>query len=159
MVKEIDIFIKLQVCGGVVNFVFLVGLVFGVKGVNIMEFCKCFNVEIQDKQGQVLLVVIMVFKDKFFFFVIKILLVVVQFFNVVKFKKGFFEFNCDKVGMVIWDDCKVIVENKMIDFNCFIVEFVMKMVVGIVCSMGIVVKGILFWMIEEEVVVVVVENQ
>lgn len=60
--------------------------------------------------------------------------------------------------MVIWDDCKVIVENKMIDFNCFIVEFVMKMVVGIVCSMGIVVKGILFWMIEEEVVVVVVEN-
>lgn len=45
---------------------------------------------------------------------------------------------------------KEIVENKMFDLNVFMIEFVMKMVVGIVCFMGVNVKGMLFW--EGEVV-------
>lgn len=65
--------------------------------------------------------------------------------EVVKLKKGSFEFNCNKVGFVIWDQVKVIVEDKMVDLNVMIIDFVMKMIVGIVCSMGVIVSGIFFW--------------
>lgn len=141
MVKEVVVLIKLQIKGGQVNLVFLVGFVFGVKGVNIMEFCKQYNVCMQDKFGKVFLCVIMVYSDKLFDFVIKIFLVVVQIIESVKLKKGFLELNKSKVGIMIWDQVCIIVEDKLLDMNCFIVDVVMLMVVGIVCSMGVIVKG------------------
>jgi large subunit ribosomal protein L11 len=146
MAKEIDTFIKLQVRGGAANPAPPVGPALGAKGVNIMEFCKRFNAETQDKQGQVLPVVITVFKDKSFSFVIKTPPAAVQLLNAAKLKKGSSEPNRDKVGTVTWDDCKAIAENKMTDLNCFTVESAMKMVAGTARSMGIVVKGTPPWM-------------
>jgi large subunit ribosomal protein L11 len=150
MAKEIDTFIKLQVRGGAANPAPPVGPALGAKGVNIMEFCKRFNAETQDKQGQVLPVVITVFKDKSFSFVIKTPPAAVQLLNAAKLKKGSSEPNRDKVGTVTWDDCKAIAENKMADLNCFTVESAMKMVAGTARSMGIVVKGTPPWMTPEE---------
>ena len=71
MAKEIETFIKLQVKGGQANPAPPVGPALGSKGVNIMEFCKRFNAQTQDKQGKILPVVLTVFKDKSFDFVIK----------------------------------------------------------------------------------------
>ena len=71
MAKEVETFIKLQVKGGQANPAPPVGPALGAKGVNIMEFCKRFNAESQDKMGQVLPVIITVFKDKSFSFEIK----------------------------------------------------------------------------------------
>lgn len=150
MAKELDTFIKLQVRGGAANPAPPVGPALGAKGVNIMEFCKRFNAETQDKQGQVLPVVITVFKDKSFSFVIKTPPAAVQLLNAAKLKKGSSEPNRDKVGTVTWDDCKAIAENKMTDLNCFTVESAMKMVAGTARSMGIVVKGTPPWMTAEE---------
>lgn len=71
MAKDVEVFIKLQVKGGQANPAPPVGPALGSKGVNIMEFCKRFNAETQDKMGQICPVVISVYKDKSFTFVIK----------------------------------------------------------------------------------------
>jgi large subunit ribosomal protein L11 len=145
MAKEVETFIKLQVKGGQANPAPPVGPALGAKGVNIMEFCKRFNADTQDKMGQVLPVIITVFKDKSFSFVIKTPPAAVQLLNAAGLKGGSDQSNRNKVGSVTWDQVKEIVENKMPDLNCFTVESGMKMVAGTARSMGINVKGTAPW--------------
>ncbi len=141
MAKEIGGFIKLQVKGGQANPAPPVGPALGAKGVNIMEFCKRFNADTQDKQGKVLPVVITVFKDKSFTFIIKTPPAAVQLLEAAKLKKGSGVPNRDKVGNVSWDDCLKIAEDKMTDLNAFSVEAGARMIAGTARSMGLVVKG------------------
>jgi len=145
MAKEVETFIKLQVRGGAANPAPPVGPALGAKGVNIMEFCKRFNAKTQEQQGQLLPVVITVFKDKSFEFIIKTPPAAVQLLQAAKLKGGSSEPNRDKVGSVTWDQVKAIAENKMPDLNCFTVESGMKMVAGTARSMGITVKGTPPW--------------
>ena len=145
MAKEVGAFIKLQVRGGAANPAPPVGPALGAKGVNIMEFCKRFNAETQDKQGQLLPVVITVFKDKSFSFIIKTPPAAVQLLEAAKIKKGSPESNRVKVGTVTWDQVKAIAESKMVDLNCFTVESAMKMVAGTARSMGVNIKGTPPW--------------
>ena len=145
MAKEISGLVKLQVKGGAANPSPPIGPALGAKGVNIMEFCKRFNAETQEKQGQLLPVVITVFKDKSFTFVIKTPPAAVQLMEAAKLKKGSPESNRNKVGSVTWDQVKTIAENKMVDLNCFTVESAMKMVAGTARSMGVTIKGTPPW--------------
>lgn len=145
MAKEVDGFIKLQVKGGQANPAPPVGPALGAKGVNIMEFCKRFNAKTQDKQGQVIPVVITVFKDKSFDFVTKTPPAAVQLLEAAKLKKGSPESNREKVGSVTWDQVKTIAESKMEDLNAFTVESAMKMVAGTARSMGVTIKGDAPW--------------
>ncbi|GAA5225224.1 50S ribosomal protein L11 [Membranihabitans marinus] len=145
MAKEIETFVKLQVRGGQANPAPPVGPALGAKGVNIMEFCKRFNADTQDKQGQVLPVLITVFKDKSFTFVIKTPPASVQLAEAAKIKKGSDEPNRKKVGSVTWDQVKDIAEGKMPDLNAFSIESAMKMVAGTARSMGITVSGTPPW--------------
>ena len=145
MAKEVEGFIKLQIKGGQANPAPPVGPALGAKGVNIMEFCKRFNADTQEKQGQVLPVVITVFKDKSFEYIIKTPPAAVQLLSAAKLKSGSAESNRDKVGNVTWDQVKEIVENKMPDLNCFTVESGMKMVAGTARSMGLNVTGTAPW--------------
>ena len=71
MAKEVDLYVKLQVKGGLANPAPPVGPALGAKGVNIMEFCKRFNAATQEQQGKLLPVIVSVYKDKSFDFVIK----------------------------------------------------------------------------------------
>ena len=141
MAKEVETFIKLQVRGGQANPAPPVGPALGAKGVNIMEFCKRFNADTQDKMGQVLPVVITVFKDKSFSFIIKTTPAAVQLLEAAKLKSGSAQSNRNKVGKVQWDQVKAIAENKMSDLNCFTIESAMKMVAGTARSMGLRVEG------------------
>jgi len=145
MAKEVDGFIKLQVRGGAANPAPPVGPALGAKGVNIMEFCKRFNAKTQDKQGQVIPVVITVYKDKSFDFVTKTPPAAVQLLEAAKLKKGSPESNREKVGSVTWDQVKTIAESKMVDLNAFTVESAMKMVAGTARSMGVTIKGDAPW--------------
>lgn len=145
MAKEIETFVKLQVRGGQANPAPPVGPALGAKGLNIMEFCKRFNARTQDAMGQLLPVVITVFKDKSFEFVIKTPPAAVQLMQAAKLKKGSSVPNRDKVGTVTWDQVKEIAENKMPDLNAFTIESAMKMVAGTARSMGLVVKGDAPW--------------
>lgn len=145
MAKEIEGYVKLQVRGGAANPSPPVGPALGAKGLNIMEFCKRFNARTQDQQGQLLPVVITVFKDKSFEFVIKTPPAAVQLLEAAKLKKGSPESNRIKVGSVTWDQVRTIAESKMADLNAFTVESAMKMVAGTARSMGVNVKGKAPW--------------
>jgi len=145
MAKQVDGFIKLQVRGGSANPAPPVGPALGAKGVNIMEFCKRFNAKTEDKRGQLLPVVITVFKDKSFDFVIKTVPAASQLMEAAKLKKGSPESNRNKVGSVTWDQVKEIAENKMADLNAFTIESAMKMVAGTARSMGVTISGTAPW--------------
>jgi large subunit ribosomal protein L11 len=110
-----------------------------------MDFCKQFNARTQDKQGQVLPVLISIFNDKSFDFVIKTPPAAVLILDAAKKQKGSAEPNRVKVGSVTWDQVKTIAETKMPDLNAFKVESAMKMVAGTARSLGITVSGTPPW--------------
>jgi len=145
MAKEIAGYLKLQVRGGQANPSPPVGPALGSKGLNIMEFCKQFNGRSQDRMGQVLPVLITIFKDKSFEFVIKTPPAPVMLLEASKQKKGSAESNRVKVGSVTWDQVKEIAEVKMPDLNAFTIESAMKMVAGTARSMGLRVSGKAPW--------------
>jgi large subunit ribosomal protein L11 len=141
MAKEISGYLKLQVRGGQANPSPPVGPALGSKGLNIMEFCKQFNARTQEKQGQVLPVLITIFTDKSFEFVVKTPPAAVMIMEASKVKKGSAEPNRLKVGSITWDQIKTIAETKMPDLNAFTMDSAMRMVAGTARSMGIRVKG------------------
>jgi len=145
MAKEITALVKLQVKGGQANPAPPIGPALGAKGVNIMDFCKRFNGETQDRIGQVLPVILTVYKDKSFSFIIKTPPVAVQLMQASKIKKGSPEPNRKKVGSVTWEQVKEIAASKMSDLNCFVVESAMRLVAGTARSMGITVTGTPPW--------------
>ncbi len=145
MAKEIETYVKLQVKGGQANPAPPVGPALGSKGLNIMEFCKRFNAATQEKQGQLLPVVISVYKDKSFDFVIKTPPASIQLMEAAKIKKGSPESNRKKVGSVTWEQVQAIAENKMSDLNAFTLDAAMKMIAGTARSIGLTVTGTPPW--------------
>src|SRR5246127_4735782 len=71
MAKEVTGIIRLQIPAGQANPAPPVGPALGQQGVNIMAFCKEFNAATQKQAGDVLPVVITVYKDKTFTFITK----------------------------------------------------------------------------------------
>ncbi|MBK7944438.1 MAG: 50S ribosomal protein L11 [Flavobacteriales bacterium] len=141
MAKEIAALIKLQVKGGAANPSPPIGPALGAKGVNIMEFCKRFNAQTQDKAGKVLPVVITVYADKSFDFIIKTPPAAVQIIEAAKIQGGSGTPHSKKVGSISWDQIKAIATDKMPDLNCFTLDSAMSMVAGTARSMGVTVTG------------------
>ena len=145
MAKEVVGFLKIQVKGGQANPAPPIGPALGSKGLNIMDFCKQFNARSQDKQGQVLPVLISIYNDKSFDFVIKTPPAPVLILEAAKQQKGSKEPNRNKIGSITWDQVKKIAELKMPDLNAFKLESAMKMVAGTARSMGVTVSGNAPW--------------
>ena len=141
MAKEIQTFIKLQVKGGQANPAPPIGPALGSKGVNIMEFCKRFNAQTQDKQGKILPCVITVYTDKSFDFIIKTPPAHALLMELTKKQAGSSEPNRKKIGTVSKDIIRKIAEEKMPDLNCFTIESAMSMVAGSAKSAGYNVEG------------------
>ena len=142
MAKEILGYIKLQIPAGSANPAPPVGPALGSKGINIMEFCNQFNARTDDRKGQVLPVVITIYKDKSFDFVIKTPPASVLILQAANKKKGSDQPNLNKVASITWDQVKDIAETKMKDLNAFKVGSAMKMIAGTARSMGVRVKGL-----------------
>ena len=145
MAKKVRAVLTLQIEAGKANPAPPIGPALGSKGLNIMDFCKQFNARTQDKQGQVLPVLLTIFNDKSFDFVIKTPPAAVLILDAAKKQKGSAEPNRAKVGAITWDQVKTIAETKMPDLNAFKVESAMKMVAGTARSMGITVSGTPPW--------------
>ena len=141
MAKEVSGYLKLQVRGGQANPAPPVGPALGSKGINIMEFCNQFNARTEDRKGQVLPVVISIYKDKSFDFVIKTPPASVLILQAANKKKGSDQPNLNKVASITWEQVKQIAETKMKDLNAFKVGSAMKMIAGTARSMGVRVKG------------------
>ena len=132
--------IKLQVPAGQANPTPPVGPALGQYGVNIMEFCKAFNAQTQEKQGLIIPVVITVYADRTFSFITKTPPASILLLKAAGLEKGSGVPNSDKVGTVSSDQVREIAELKMPDLNAASMESAMSMIGGTARSMGLVVE-------------------
>ena len=137
--KEIAL-IKLQVPAGQANPTPPVGPALGQHGVNIMEFCKTFNAQTQDRQGLIIPVVITVYADRTFAFITKTPPASILLLRAAGLDKGSGVPNRDKVGTVSSDQVREIAELKMPDLNAASMEAAMSMIAGTARSMGLLVE-------------------
>jgi large subunit ribosomal protein L11 len=134
--KEIAI-IKLQLPAGQANPSPPVGPALGQHGVNIMEFCKAYNAQTQDKAGLIIPVIITVYADRSFSFITKTPPASVLLLKAVGIEKGSGEPNTNKVGKVTKEQIKNIAIQKMKDLNASNIESAMRIIEGTARSMGI----------------------
>lgn len=132
--------IKLQVPAGQANPTPPVGPALGQHGVNIMEFCKAFNAQTQEKQGLIIPVVITVYADRTFSFITKTPPASILLLKAAGLAKGSGVPNRDKVGTVSSDQVREIAELKMPDLNAASMESAMSMIAGTARSMGLLVE-------------------
>ena len=137
MAKEIIGTIKLQIPAGQANPAPPVGPALGQKGVNIMAFCKEFNAATQKQAGDILPVVITVYKDKSFTFITKSPPASVMFKKVAGIAAGSKEPNKTKVGKLTKKQLLEIAKLKMSDLNARDDEAAMKIIAGTARQMGV----------------------
>ena len=141
MAKKVTGFIKLQIQAGRANPAPPVGPALGQHGVNIMDFCKAFNADTQDKMGDLIPVEITVYADRSFTFITKTPPAARLILKAAKVPKGSGEPNREKVGSVTENDLRSIAEIKMEELNANNIEQVVMMIRGTCVFMGIEVKG------------------
>ena len=141
MAKEIVGTIKLQIPAGQANPAPPVGPALGQKGVNIMAFCKEFNAATQKQAGDILPVVITVYKDKSFTFITKSPPASVLIKKVAGIAAGSKEPNKIKVGKLTKKQLLEIVKIKMNDLNARDEEAAMKIIAGTARHMGVEVEA------------------
>ena len=137
MAKKVIGFIKLQIQAGQANPAPPVGPALGQHGVNIMDFCKAFNAETQDKMGDVIPVEITVYADRSFTFITKTPPASRLILKAAKIAKGSGEPNRDKVGSVSENDLRTIAEIKMKDLNANTIEQAVEMMHRLLLFYGV----------------------
>jgi large subunit ribosomal protein L11 len=137
MAKEVVATIKLQIPAGQANPAPPVGPALGQNGVNIMAFCKEFNAATQKQAGDILPVVITVYKDKSFTFITKAPPAAILLKKAANIAAGSKEPNKVKVGKLTKKEVMDIVKTKMKDMNANSEEAAYRTLVGTARQMGI----------------------
>lgn len=137
MAKEVVATIKLQIPAGQANPAPPVGPALGQNGVNIMAFCKEFNAVTQKQAGDILPVVITVYKDKTFSFITKSPPAALLLKKAANIAAGSKEPNKTKVAKLTKQQVMDIVKVKMKDMNARTEEAVYRTLVGTARQMGI----------------------
>src|SRR5215471_17177889 len=137
MAKEVVAQIKLQIPAGQANPAPPVGTALGPRGINIMAFCKEFNAATQKQAGDILPVVITVFKDKSFTFITKSPPAAVLLKKAANIAAGSKEPNKEKVGKVTRKQVMDIVKTKRKDLNARSDEAAFRIIEGTAHQMGL----------------------
>lgn len=137
MAKEVNAIVKLQLPGGQANPAPPVGPVLGQHGVNIMDFCKQFNAKTQKQPGELIPVVLTIYKDRSFTFEMKVPPVSYLITKAAKIEKGSGVPNKDKVGKVTKAQALEIAKKKMGDMNVNDEQAALRCVMGTARSMGV----------------------
>lgn len=137
MAKEIVGQIKLQIPAGQANPAPPVGPALGQQGVNIMAFCKEFNAATQKQAGDILPVVITVYKDKSFSFITKSPPASVLLKKAAGLASGSKEANKTKVATLTKKQVLDIVKIKAKDLNARTEEAGFRIISGTARQMGI----------------------
>lgn len=135
--KKVSALIKLQIEAGKANPAPPLGPALGSHGVNIMDFCKAYNAQTQDKMGQVIPVEITVYEDRSFTFILKTPPAADLLKKAAGIKKGTDNPLTTKVGSVTKAQVREIAEVKMPDLSARDIEAGMKIIEGTARSMGI----------------------
>ncbi|MDX6766072.1 MAG: 50S ribosomal protein L11 [Candidatus Methylacidiphilales bacterium] len=137
MAKEVTATIRLQIPAGAANPAPPVGPALGQAGVNIMAFCKEFNAKTQKDSGNILPVVITVFKDKTFTFITKSPPAAILLKKAANIASGSKEPNRIKVGKVTKKQVMEIVKIKKKDLNARSDEAAFRIIAGTARQAGI----------------------
>jgi len=137
MAKEIVGSIKLQIPAGAANPAPPVGPALGQQGVSIMAFCKEFNAATQKQVGDILPVVITVYKDKSFTFITKQPPSSALIKKALNIASGSKEPNKIKVGKLTKKQLSDIVARKMKDLNARTEAAAAKIIMGTARQMGV----------------------
>ncbi len=137
MAKEVVKSIKLQIPAGQANPSPPVGPALGQAGVNIMEFCKAFNAATQQNAGDILPVVISVYKDKSFTFVTKKPPAAMMLKKAANIASGSGEPNKKKVAKLTRAQVLEVARAKMEDLNAHNEDAAMRIIEGTARQMGI----------------------
>jgi len=138
--KKVKANIKLQIPAGQANPAPPVGPALGQHGVNIMEFCKAYNAQTQDKIGTIIPVEITVYEDRSYSFILKTPPAAVLIRQAAGVPKGSGVPNRDKVGRITREQLRQIAEVKLPDLNANDVEAAMNILAGTARSMGVTVE-------------------
>src|ERR1700724_3250796 len=137
MAKEVVATIKLQIPAGQANPAPPVGPALGQNGVNIMAFCKEFNAATQKQAGDILPVVITVYKDKTFTFITKAPPAAILLKKAANIAAGSQEANKTKVGKVTRKQVMDIVNTKRKDLNASNDDAAFRIIEGTARQMGL----------------------
>jgi len=141
MAKEVTAQIKLQIPAGQANPAPPIGPALGQHGVNIMAFCKEFNAATQKQAGDILPVVLTVYKDKSFTFITKSPPAGVLIKKAAGLAAGSKEPNKTKVGKLTRKQVLDIVKIKAKDLNSRTEEAGFRIIAGTARQMGIEIEG------------------
>ena len=137
MAKEVTGIIRLQIPAGQANPAPPVGPALGQQGVNIMAFCKEFNAATQKDAGNILPVVITVYKDKTFTFITKSPPAAILLKKAANIASGSKEPNRTKVGKVTRKQVMDIVKIKRKDLTAKSDEAAFRVIAGTARQAGI----------------------
>ncbi|MBI5699832.1 50S ribosomal protein L11 [Candidatus Saganbacteria bacterium] len=138
--KEVITKIKLQIPAGKANPAPPIGPALGQHGINIMEFCKAYNAQTQDKGDTVIPVEITVYKDRSFSFVLKTPPAATLIKKAAGIEKGSGEPLKNKVGKLSKAQLKEIAAAKLPDLNATNVEAAMNIIAGTARQMGVTIE-------------------
>jgi len=141
MAKEVKNIIKLQIQAGQANPSPPVGPALGQAGVNIMGFCKEFNAATQKQAGDLLPVIITVYKDASFTFITKKPPAAVLLKKAAGLASGSGEPNIEKVGTITKAQLMDVVKIKIEDLNTNDPEAAARILAGTARQMGLEIEG------------------
>ncbi|MFQ3578046.1 MAG: 50S ribosomal protein L11 [Verrucomicrobiia bacterium] len=137
MAKEVTGIIKLQIPAGQANPAPPIGPALGQQGVNIMAFCKEFNAATQKMAGDILPVVITVYKDKSFTFITKQPPASALLKKAAGIAAGSKEPNRNKVAKLTKKQVMDVAKQKRPDLNANTDEAAFRVIAGTARQMGI----------------------
>lgn len=136
MAKEITKMIKLQIAAGQATPAPPVGTALGPAGVNIGDFVKQFNDATRPMMGNVVPVVLTVYKDRSFSFIVKKPPASRLILKKLGMEKGSQKAQ-NKVGKLTKQQVTEIATEKMEDLNATDLEMAKRIIAGTARSMGI----------------------
>ncbi len=138
--KQVSAVVKIQIPAGQASPAPPVGTALGPHGVAIMDFCKAYNAQTEDKRGQIIPVEISIFEDRTFSFITKTPPTAFLLRQAAGLDKAAMEPGREVAGSVTGAQVREIAETKMPDLNANDIEAAMLQVEGTARSMGLEVK-------------------
>ncbi len=139
--KKVTAVVKIQIPAGQASPAPPVGTALGPHGVAIMDFCRGYNAETEDKRGQVIPVEITVYEDRSFSFVLKTPPTAFLVRQAAGLDKASGNPGREMVGVITDAQVTEIAETKMPDLNALDIDGAKLQVLGTARSMGVTVKG------------------
>ena len=136
MAKEITKIIKLQITAGQATPAPPVGTALGPAGVNIGEFVNQFNTQTRPMMGQIVPVVMTVYKDRTFTFIVKKPPASRLILKALGIEKGSTKPQ-NKIAKLTKQQVEEIAKEKMEDMNSHDLEGAKRLIAGTARSMGI----------------------